>query len=175
MRSLSRFNHPVTTFHLRSTIFCPKWGLWTEELGFLAPFIIRAKVLLQNLWAAGLDWDDPLAETLVCRSRNWFEELPELAQISIPRCLQPLKDEIAISLCLQTFVDASQDAYGSVVYYSNVYPNGLISSVIVAAKTSVAPLKAISVPRLELMGAVLGVRLTKEISKTLSVPHAVFW
>ena len=73
--------------------------------------------------------------------RNWFEELPELAQISVSRCLQPLKDKIEISSSLQTFVDASEDAYGSVVYYRNAYPSGLISSVIVAAKTSVAPLE----------------------------------
>ena len=57
-------------------------------------------------------------------------------------------------------MDASEDAYGCVVHYRNIYPSGLISSVIVAAKTSVAPLRAMSVPRLELMGAVLGLRLT---------------
>ena len=150
--------------------FLSKVATLFDPLGFLAPFIIRAKVLLQDLWAAGLDWDDPFGETLVCRSRNWFEELPELAQISIPRCLQPMKDEITISSSLQTFVDASEDAYG----YRNVYLSGLISSVIMAAKTSVAPLRAISVPRLELMGAVFSLRLTKEIPKALNISDAVF-
>ena len=110
----------------------------------------------------------------MCRGRNWFEELPELAPIIVPRCLQPMKDEITISSSLQTFVDASEDAYSSVVYYRNVYPSALMSSVVVAAKTSVAPLRAISVPRLELMGAVLGLRLNKEISKALNVSDAVF-
>ena len=73
------------------------------------------------------------------------------------------------------FVDASEDAYGFVVHYRSVYPSGLISSVIVAAKTSVAPLRAIRVPRLELMGAVLGLRPTKEISKAFNVLDVVFW
>ena len=72
-------------------------------------------------------------------------------------------------------MDASENAYGSVVYYRNVYPSGLISGVIVAAKTSIAPLRAISVPHLELMGAVLGLRLTKEISKALNVWDAILW
>ena len=71
-----------------------------------------------------------------------------------------MKDEIKVSSSLQTFVDVSKDAYfvdvskdayGSVVYYKNVYPSGLISSVIVAAKTSGAPLRAISAPRMKLM------------------------
>ena len=43
------------------------------------------------------------------------------------------------------------------------------------AKTSVAPLRAISVPLLELMGAVHGLRLTEEISKALNVSNVVFW
>ncbi|XP_067040969.1 uncharacterized protein [Acropora muricata] len=166
---------PDNHFSFTKRNFLSKVATLFDPLGFLAPFIIRAKVLLQDLWAAGLDWDDPFGEALVRRSRNWFEELPELAQISVPRCLQPMKDEITISSSLQTFVDASEDAYGSVVYYRNVYPSGLITSVIVAAKTSVAPLRAISVPRLELMGAVLGLRLTKEISKALNVSDVVFW
>lgn len=68
---------------------------------------MRAKVLLQDLWTAGLDWDDPLRETLVSRSRKWFEELPELDQISVPRCLQPRTNEAVISSSLQTFVDPS--------------------------------------------------------------------
>ena len=89
--------------------------------------------------------------------------------------MQPIKDEITISSSLQTFVDFSEDAYGSIVYYRNAYPSGLITSVIVAAKTNVAPLRAISVPRLELMGAVHGLRLTKEISKALNVSDVVFW
>ena len=93
--------------------FLSKVSTLFDPLGFLAPLIIRAKVLLQDLWTAGQDLDDPFGETLVCRSRNWFEELPEFAQINVPRCLQPLKDEIGISSSLQTFVDPSEDAYGS--------------------------------------------------------------
>ena len=166
---------PANHFSFTKCNFLSKVATLFDPLGFLAPFIIRAKVLLQDLWAAGLDWDDPFGEALVRRSRNWFEELPELAQISVTRRLQPMKDEITISSSLQTFVDASEDAYGSVVYYRNVYPSGLITSVIVAAKTSVAPLRAISVPRLELMSAVHGLRLTKEISKPLNVSDVVFW
>ena len=88
--------------------------------GFLAPFIVKAEALQQDLWTAGIDWDDPLGHPLVCRSCKWFEELSKLHQI---------------------------------------YENGLGSSVIASAKARVAPLSAMSVPRLELMGNVIGIKL----------------
>ncbi|XP_015765556.1 PREDICTED: uncharacterized protein LOC107344425 [Acropora digitifera] len=74
---------PANHFSFTKRIFLSKVATLFDPLGFLAPFIIRAKVLLQDLWAAGLDWDDPFGEALVRRSRNWFEEMPELAQISV--------------------------------------------------------------------------------------------
>ena len=147
---------PDDYFSFTKRNFLSKVATLFDPLGFLAPFIVRAKVLLQDLWTAGLDWDDPFGEPLVCRSRKWFEELTELHQIQVPRCLQLHTKEATISTSLQTFVDASQDAYGAVVYRRTVYENGLSSSVFAAAKTRVAPLSAMSVPRLELMGAVLG-------------------
>ena len=75
---------PDNYFSFTKRNFLSKVATLLDPLGFLTPFIIRAKVLLQDLWAAGLDWDDPFGEALVCRSRNWFEELPELGQISVP-------------------------------------------------------------------------------------------
>ena len=80
---------PDNYFSFTKRNFLSKVSTLFDPLGFLAPFIIKDKVLLQDLWAAGLDWDDPFGETLVCRSRNWFEELPKLAQINVPQCLQP--------------------------------------------------------------------------------------
>ena len=115
----------------------------------------------------GLDWDDPLGEPLVCRSRKWFKELSELNQIRVPRSLQLQTEGAPVDTSLHTFLDASQDAYGAVMYYRNAYQSEFMCSVIVASKTRVAPLSAMSVPRLELMGAVLALRMREEISKTI--------
>ena len=73
--------------------------------------------------------------------------------------------EANISTSLQTFLDAPRDAYGAVGFGRTVYESGLSAIVYADAKTKVAPLYAMSVPRLELMGAVLGLNLTGEISK----------
>ena len=82
-----------------------------------------------------------------------------------------------LSQALHTFVDASQDAYGAVIYSRAIYKNGTVSKRLVAAKTRVAPLEATSIPRLELMAAVIGLRMTASISKTLStsLDQATLW
>ena len=75
------------------------------------------------------------------------------------------------------FVDASQDAYGAVVYEKVEYQNGNPSIRLVASKTKVAPLQSISIPHLELMGAVLGNKLAETIVNALTISKDVitFW
>ena len=145
-------------------------------MGLLAPFTIRAKMLLQDMWTTGLEWDEEMGESLKSIARDWFSELHVLNTLQIPRCLQekamPVND-----LSLHTFVDASENAYGAVVYARYIYRYGSVSTNIVAAKTSVAPNITTNIPRLELMGAVVGARLTNRIASTLDIPMstAVFW
>ena len=62
---------------------------------------------------------------------------------------------------IHTFVDASEQACAAVSYLSQEYDDGDVSVIFVAAKPRVALLKVITVPRLELLVAVIGVRLSK--------------
>ena len=91
------------------------------------------------------------------------------------RCLQQ-KKEIKCAK-LHTFVDVSQEAYGTAVYIKVEYKDGSSSVRLVASKTKVAPLHSISIPRLELMGAILGNRLAKSVANALSVDTGLitFW
>ena len=66
-------------------------------------------------------------------------------------------------------MDASESSYGSVVYSRCTHEDGSISSIKIASKTHVAPTTATSIPRLELIGAVIGFRLTSRIAKVLEV------
>lgn len=133
-------------------------------------------MLLQDMWTAGLDWDEEMSESLTKKAQDWFRELPYLKRLQIPRCLQE-KTKKVNAIALHTFVDASENAYGAVVYARYSYEDGSLSSNIVAAKTRVAPTIATSIPRLELLGAVVGVRMAKSISATLDIPMntSVFW
>ena len=84
---------------------------------------------------------------------------------------------VADALSLHTYVDASESAYGAVVYARCQYEDGSVSTNIVAAKTRVSPNIATSIPRLELMGAIVGVRPTTRISEVLGVKMttSTFW
>ena len=145
-----------------------------DPLGMLSPFIIRAKVLMQEIWVCGLDWDDPLPEDLSVKMMSWFAELSMLSKIRVPRCLQ-LRG--ATSTTLHVFVDASQNAYGAVVYMRSEYIGRKVSLSFVTSKTKVAPLQSLSIPRLELMAAILGKRLALSIAEVLSIDRELitFW
>ena len=139
-----------------------------DPLGFVGPFIIVAKILIQELWSRGYDWDDEIQDDVADKIEAWFEQLQNLDKVKIPRCLR--KVERVKSKQIVTFVDASQQAYGAVVYLRCEYENESVTSRLIAAKSKVAPLTPMTVPRLELMGAILGLRLTQSLLTVLEVP-----
>ena len=84
----------------------------------------------------------------------------------------------AETVTLQTFTNASWDAYDAAAYARHQYKGGRVSNSLVASKTQVAPLSATNIPRLKLMGAVLGLRLAPSVAKVLNkIDHSVltFW
>ena len=102
-------------------------------MGFLAPYVIRQKILLQEMWTSELDWDDPLDHSQARQTKRWFEQL---------------NSEVSVSL--HNFTDASGNAHGAATYARYQYKDGTISTSLVASKAQVAPLSATSIPRLEL-------------------------
>ena len=129
---------------------------------------------MQEVWLSGLYWDERLPQELSTKVNAWFVELT-LSEVKVVRCLQ-LKKEVKCAK-LHTFVDASQQAYGAAVYIKIEYQDGSSSVRLVASKTRVAPLQSISIPRLELMGAILGSRLAKSVVNALSMEakSITFW
>ena len=78
---------------------------------------------------------------------------------------------------IHTFTDASQKAYTAVVYARYEYEDGTVSCRLITSKTRLASLKTMSIPRLELMGALIGVRLTKQVrnSMEIEVERSTYW
>ena len=59
-----------------------------DPIGFAAPYIIRGKMLLQEIWISGCDWDEPLDTELQSKIQCWLKEMPILDSLRLPRCLQ---------------------------------------------------------------------------------------
>ena len=143
-----------------------------DPLQFLAPFTVRAKVLMQEIWMAGVDWDDELPENLKAKWEKWVSELPQLSNVAVPRCLRRANPE---NIELHLFSDASNDAFAPVAYLVCQYQDSSPSSCLIASKCRVSPVKAMTIPRLELMGAVLSSRLAQNILKVITVDRVTFW
>lgn len=146
-----------------------------DPLGWIAPAIISAKVFIQRIWLAGIDWDQELPPLLLKDWLNFRTDLCQLTQFRIPRWIKTTEGDQCLEL--HGFADASQDAYAAVVYARVVDKNGSVHVSLITAKTKVAPIKQVSIPRLELCGAVLLAKLIMEVSTILEVPkqHLHAW
>ncbi|XP_076660308.1 uncharacterized protein LOC143363629 [Halictus rubicundus] len=139
-----------------------------DPLGWLAPVTIVAKVLIQSLWLLKVDWDTPLPEKEEKLWRQFQNGIPELQHLQVPRWL-------GTSSCssppeLHGFADASERAYAAVVYSRSVNPEGVATVSLIVAKSKVAPLKRVSLPRLELCAAFLLTRLVEHVVRVLDWP-----
>ena len=140
-----------------------------DVLGWFAPTIIKAKILLQRVWESKVNWDDPVPQPIADEWMLWRSQLKSLSQRHIPRCYFP-KDVEVVSTQLHGFSDASESAYAGVVYLRMIDSDGNVHISLVAAKTKVAPLKRLTIPRLELCGAHLLTKLLEHIRLTLKIP-----
>ena len=86
-----------------------------DPLGFLAPYVVRAKILIQQAWVETTGWDVPLPGHHQKQWKSWFEESIGLQGIRIPRCLKD-RHSTAVKASLHRFLDASEAAYAAAVY-----------------------------------------------------------
>ncbi|GFT23059.1 integrase catalytic domain-containing protein [Trichonephila clavipes] len=147
-----------------------------DPVGFLSPYTIRLKCLLQELWLRKLFWDDELPPDIHAVWSQWWLELPFLSELKIPRKILDSNGDSS-EVQIHTFSDASEKAYGAAAFL-RVKHKDRVSVDLVTSKSRVAPLKRLSLPRLELMGALLAARLAKEVKKILDQKcstRAFFW
>ncbi|XP_029842866.2 uncharacterized protein LOC115326201 [Ixodes scapularis] len=144
-----------------------------DPLGFLSPYVIRVKILFQRIWQHGLGWDEELPEALRQEWTTWCAELKDLPRIMAPRHLQNADGESKLEL--HVFTDASPQAYDACAYLRAVDRKENVSVTLVFAKSRVAPLKTLTLPRLELMGALLGARMAKYLCTVLFGVVVTLW
>lgn len=149
-----------------------------DPLGLSGPVIVIAKLFMQELWAAETPWDEPLDESLQHRWKRFREELAVVKTFTIPRRVVNSNHHIEI----HGFSDASLKAYGACIYIRSISEDGTISVNLLCAKSKIAPLpnrksqKTVTLPRLELSGALLLAHLWEKVKKSFqSDPRCIFW
>lgn len=147
-----------------------------DILGLIGPVITRAKLFMQKLWTLKIGWDDPVPNNFLISWLQFYNNLRLIENLKIPR---PILIINFISIEMHVFTDASQHAYGTAIYFRSVNSLNIVDVNLVCSKSRVAPVKVISIPRLELCAALLGVELAHTVIKAteneIKIDKIFYW
>lgn len=136
-----------------------------DPCGFVSPLVLSAKLIFQELCKRKLKWDDKIPEDLALAWSEALGQLNLITSIELQRFVGIEKTNTDLEL--HCFTDASTKAYAAVVYI--VTKNG---RAFLIGKSRVAPIKDqdnLKIPRLELLGVLIGSRLLKYTVRTLQI------
>lgn len=164
-------NNPMTRRGILSTV-----ASIYDPLGFISPVVLEGKQILQEMCRRNKKWDDPLCEDLCQQWFKWTNELPKLSHLQITRCYKPPDFGEITKSEIHNFADASTAGYGATCYLRLVNARGQAHCTLLISKARVTPLKAITIPRLELQAAVTSVSISQKVLKELQMDVSeTFW
>lgn len=145
-----------------------------DPTGLVGPVIVVGKMLIQDIWKLQLGWDDVVPNEILEKWLVYKNQLPLINNLRFQRCLIL---ESSIEFQIHGFCDASEKAYGACFYLLSIDSAGKIHCELICSKSRVAPLKTISLPRLELCSAVLLIQLYKSTVRALKmkISKSTFW
>ncbi|XP_058798278.1 uncharacterized protein LOC131668263 [Phymastichus coffea] len=133
-----------------------------DPVGWLTPLTLVAKLLIQDMWRAKLNWDEDLSKTMGLTISCWISHFP------------------GQELQLHAFSDASHRALAAVVYCRAAEDGGRGFTIIIGAKSKPTSIKSLmpasekrarmTIPRLELRATLIAAQLLRNATATLSVP-----
>ncbi|XP_053686353.1 uncharacterized protein LOC128735899 [Sabethes cyaneus] len=131
----------------------------------------------KDIWRTGCEWDEEIDDSSFERWKKWSRMLPEVEAFHVPRCyFGNAKSHEVHDVQLHVSTDTSETAYGCVAFFRAII-NGEVKCALVMSRSKVAPLKLISIPRLELQGAVEGARLARKVREnhSIKISKQFFW
>ncbi|GFY00577.1 uncharacterized protein TNCV_2139741 [Trichonephila clavipes] len=140
-----------------------------DPVGLMTPVISKAKIFLQRLWRSKLEWNDLLSAEEYREWQQFLVSLENINNIEIPRRILVAFPEV---IEIHGFADASERCYGAAVYCKskNLKSETLVR--LITSKSRVAPIKSLTIPRLELCAAVLLAKLVKRVVAALQLETA---
>ncbi|XP_068739617.1 uncharacterized protein [Montipora capricornis] len=135
-----------------------------DPLGILSPVIILWKIIFQSVCKSKMGWDDPV-EMLI--HEQWLKLTQDLKMVGVVQLNRHYFHGKSLSelesVQIHGFADASERAYGAVVYLRVELADGTVFTELVTSRTRVAPINGYTIPRLELRGALVLARLINSI------------
>ncbi len=148
-----------------------------DPLGLVAPITITGMMIFQQANRIKINWKQQLPQDLNSMMISWVESLLNISTLHFPRCIKPQAFDVG-SVELHAFCDSSERAYGCCFYLRCINQFGAIHVSLLSGKSRLAPIKSISIPRLELQAAYLAatieMNLKHELSD-LSLSCTTFW
>ncbi|GFR08915.1 integrase catalytic domain-containing protein [Trichonephila clavata] len=132
-----------------------------DPLGLFAPVTVIVKILFQDTWLSGIKGDELLPPAVAQQWHKWINELQCLKDIRIPRWIGFSETS---DVTIHVFCDASERAYGACSYARHMV-NNFVEVNLICSRSKLAPVKKITLPRLELLAALLGIRLLQFTEK----------
>ena len=148
-----------------------------DPMRLITPFTIRGRKLIQDLVREKVSWDEPLSEQHLAGWQECLQELEFGPKIKVDRCLLPKEFWDISQAELHHISDASTAAFGAASYLRVVNTQGQIRCNLLFSRSRVAPLRQMTIPRLELAASTLAVQQDEMIRRELSIPinHSFFW
>lgn len=148
-----------------------------DPLGFMAPFVLIGKQILQQMCREKIGWDDEIPVNLKSQWESWIRDLPNLAEMEIKRCYLPSSFGNIKSYELHNFSDASTSGYGECTYLRVINESNDVHCSLLMGKSRVSPTKVTTIPRLELSAAVVAVRTSEMLRNELEIQdlQEYFW
>lgn len=140
-----------------------------DPIGFTVPAVIPMKMMLQEAWINKASWDQVLPETYATKLEKWIDDGKCLAELEIPRNFNGNQVDRS-DWSLHTCTDASSGAFACVSYL-RVDHGSSVTVQLLGASSRVAPLSRVTIPRLELLGCVIGSRLADNIKRALRLEN----
>ena len=148
-----------------------------DPLGYAAPFVLEGRQILQHLCNKNVQWDEIVQQDVQSDWAKWVEQMNQLENLPISRCIQPVDFGGIKSVTLHHFSNASENRYGQCSYIRLVDNDNRVHCSLMMGKSRVVPKKFISIPRMELIAALLSVKMACLLKKELDINcvHEVFW